>query len=739
MYVAFILLLVLIIYPGHVHAAEPPNAAEVPVTTLDDIKVTSEKILLPTRQADETVYTGTEITTKGIEAQGARAATSVYEAMSVLPGINVQSADQYGLGAEQRNIRVRGVSGYMGALTVEGVPNYGGNPIGPRDYLYDMENIQSIAVYKGAVPGDIGTGVGSRGGAIVLKPLWAEEEFGLRLSQSLGSDAYHRTFLRVDTGSLAKSETRLSASCSYSRADKWKGPGEIGPRNNFNMSLVQSFGEKVNVRAWLNHNELDQNLFRPLDINQANDLSTYRDFDYNSRRTGVPKQDIHYYDYNKGHYKNTDILGTIDIHPSTRLKLSLKPYLTMEDTHIYQGVMAGGGQVRKRERAIDRTGIIIEGTWKSRWLTSVAGYLFENSDMQITSRNYAITSDGLAYRGYGIIATSGNSRIHSPYLKVSGNIQRLDWQAGLKLFHFEDPASKGYATNPVDYSLERAPDLDRKARDYNILLPTAGAGYRLSDSVYIHASYGKNFIRPYAYMPIINLYNNNRAVFQAATIGLDDLFAGYDMEESDSFDLGVRFTTAWFDIAPTLFYAKHKNLLTTVYDPRVNLSYNQNVGKATGYGLDLESNFYLHDNLTLFINPTYAILEYDEDITYQGQNIASKNHQVVDTPEIMVRCGVIFNWKNLEIIPTVRYTGKRYGDVRHQEKIASFTVVDLRATYSLRNIFFENDIKLSFDLMNIFDKKYVSNIIASDYDRGGNASYYAGAPFSAVFSAAFRF
>ena len=53
----------------------------------------------------------------------------------------------------------------MGAMTVAGVPNYGGNPMGPREYLYDMENFENIAVYKGAVPADLGTGVGARGGA----------------------------------------------------------------------------------------------------------------------------------------------------------------------------------------------------------------------------------------------------------------------------------------------------------------------------------------------------------------------------------------------------------------------------------------------------------------------------------------------------------------------------------------------------------------------------------------------
>ncbi|MCI5168385.1 MAG: TonB-dependent receptor, partial [Candidatus Electrothrix sp. GM3_4] len=157
---------------------------------MPEVLVSGEKLITPTMQASETVYTGSEITAKGIEIQGVKATTSVYGALDMLPGINVESADSNGLGAEMGTVRVRGVKGALGALTVEGVPNYGGNPIGPRDYLYDMENMESISMYKGAMPGDIGTGVGSRGGSLQLKPDWPHEDFGFSFKQSVGTNAY---------------------------------------------------------------------------------------------------------------------------------------------------------------------------------------------------------------------------------------------------------------------------------------------------------------------------------------------------------------------------------------------------------------------------------------------------------------------------------------------------------------------------------------------------------------------
>jgi iron complex outermembrane recepter protein len=709
------------------------------VVAIEDVTVWAEKILEPTRQTGETVYTGTEITSRGIEIQGSRAATSVWEAVGVLPGVHVESADPYGLAAEQRNIRVRGVRGSLGALTLQGIPNYGGNPIGPRDYVYDMENIQSISVYKGAVPGDIGTGVGSRGGAMVLRPLWPEEQFGAQISQGLGTDAYMRTFLRLDSGSLGTLGTQISGSYSFSQADKWKGPGEIGPRNNVNLMLSQPAGEMVDVKVWFNHNDLEQHLYRPLDYSQIGSLGANYSFDYNDRRTGRRGEDIYYYDYNRGSYTNTDLFGFITITPKDDLQFDLKPYFAGENTEIYQGVTSGGGRVQKRDRDIDRIGIIAEGTLKSRWLNSVAGFLFENSDMLVSSENYAITSGDLLYQGMGVFATTGDTQTLSPYLKFSGSFDNLDWQAGLKYFRFQDSDSEGYISSPPSLTPERAPDLDREAKTYDIWLPTIGLGYRLSDNISTYASYGRNFIRPYRYMPLVNLYNNNRESFLAAGVTLDDMFSGYGIEESDNFDLGLRLITSWFEIAPTVFYGKHRNLNVTVYDPRVDLSYTQNQGKATGYGVDLETNFFLGNHFTLFFNPTYTVLEYDEDLTFQGRTLSTEGKQVVDTPQWMVRAGLIFNRHNFEVVPSLRYTGERHGDVMRREKIDAFTLIDLSMNYTLEDILWAKSIKLSLELNNLLDKEYISSVTSSDDSRGGSASYYPGGPFSAIVKASFAF
>ncbi len=717
--------------------------------TLEEIVVTGEKLVVPTMQTGETVYTGSEITRKGIESQGEKARTNIYEAINLLPGVSVESTDPYGLGTEQMNIRIRGVRGYLGAMTVEGVPNYGGNPMGPRAYIYDTENLESIAVYKGAVPGDLGTGVGDRGGAIELRPRWASDKFGFEFSQGAGKFDYLRTHLRFDSGALPTIGTRASISWSYTEADKWKGPGDLGPRNNVNFTLVQPVGDRFEAKFWFNFNKQTMNKYYTLTYNETKDLGRYYRKDFNEILTGIPATDIYYYDYNWESHTNREYFGFIKYKITDGIKITLKPYLSSEDAKIKDGSSSIQGKpgIQERTRDIERKGVIPEINYDTPNLKVVTGYLFEASDMNIYTENYWITPSGLQYRGYGVMATSGTTYINSPYFKISGKLSKLDWQAGIKYFRFKDSDSDGYITkfNPdgTPY-LERASDLDRKGKTYDIWLPTGGVAYNFTDNIQAYFSYGKNYIRPYAYMPLINLYNQNRSSFQAAKVTLNDLFEGYDIEKSDNFDLGLRFRSNWFEVSPTLFYAKHKNLLTVVSDPRVIIggkpaSYQQNVGKATGYGVDLELNFFLRDNFVFFINPTYTHLTYDENISYQGAILDTKDKQVVDTPRWLLKTGLIWKYAGFEAIPSLRYVGKRYGDSEHKEAVSAYPVADLKVSYTKENFWFVKEAKLALEVDNIFDKKYVAVINASDDARAGGTSYLVGSPFTALLTLSLKF
>ncbi|HQD37012.1 MAG TPA: TonB-dependent receptor [Thermodesulfovibrio thiophilus] len=727
---------------------DPAPAGQQNDTKLPEVVVTGEKIMTPTKQTGETVYTGTELTTKGLELSGERGKTNIYEAISILPGVVFESPDSNNLATEQTNIRVRGIRGYLGAMTVEGIPNYGGNPMGPRAYIYDLENFESISLYKGAVPGDLGVGVGNRGGAIELRPLWADEKFGLKLSQSVGSFEYKRTFLRLDSGTIGSVQTRLSLSYSFTEQDKWKGPGDIGPRNNFNFTFVQPVGETIEIKLWANFNEIKHYKYRSLSYKEIKDLDNFYRLDFNKSFTGTPADDYFYYKYNWERHKNRDFYGFINVKVSDSIKLIFKPYISKEDAKIKDGLESIQGKpgVQERIRDIERKGLISEIAFEPGNIKASLGYHYESADMNIYTENYWINNEAnLTYRGYGVLTTTETNYINSPYLKIAGTIEKINWQMGIKYFKFKDSESKGYVTEyPGGIpTLVRAPDLDRKSRIYDIWLPTAGLSYSFDDSVEVYISYGKNFIRPYAYMPLLSLYNRLRPNFQAAGITLNDLFEGYNIERSYNVDFGVRIIKDIIEITPTLFLSKHKNLLTTVSDPRVldsgkSVNYQQNLGKAKGYGLELPMNVFLSNGLTFYLNPTYNHLTYDGDITYQGQTFSTDGKQVVDVPRWSATSGLIIKYEDFEIIPQLRYIGKRYGNVEHKEKVASYQVFDLKLSYIKEKIGTLKTLKASIELDNIFDKKYVSVINAMDNAVSGT-TYYVGAPFTVKGSISFTF
>jgi len=260
-----------------------------------------------------------------------------------------------------------------------------------------------------------------------------------------------------------------------------------------------------------------------------------------------------------------------------------------------------------------------EATVDFDWIKASLGYWFESVDMSITTQNFLPGS--LAFRGYGIFTENeDNGWLHSPYIRFAGKISKFDWQAGLKYFYYNDPATKGYVSQAPTFELVRASDLDRDEKTYEEFLPTVGVAYNWSDHFQTYASYGRNQIRPYSYVPLINLYSQNRARFLAAGVTLDDLFNTRDMEISDNFELGVRYRKEWYEVMPTFFYSINKNLLVNVFDPRVNLNYQQNVGDATGFGFEMETNFYINDYLTAFINPTYVSLTLDDGPDFRGKH-----------------------------------------------------------------------------------------------------------------------
>lgn len=715
------------------------------VHVLEKITVTGE-LTRPTKQTGDSLYTGTSVTRKGIELSGTPAETSIYNVLNILPGINVESFDPYGLSYSYA--RVRGLKDMYIGMTVEGIPNYGIMPIGAREHIYDTENMESVSLYKGATPADLGTGSGNRGGAIELRLSRPEERIGAEISQSFGSDDFVRTFLRVDSGKLP-TRTKFYASYSYSEADKWKGDGDLGPRNHVMLGLNQEFGDKVNLDIFFNFNEIERHSFQSLTYEEAKHVNTNYDKSFISALTANARQNTNHYDYNREKFINRDIMSIINIDISESINLSLKPYYSNEDASQMgkaQFPVPGLGKtpgILDRTRDLERYGAIPEVNLDISVFEISAGYWFESHDLEKNVKRYITPAGGLEYKGYLYYAENdGHGEIHSPYAKISYESEKLKFQAGLKYFYYEEPASTGYTTNPATLKLRQDPDISLKTTDYDEFLPTAGVGYKFNENNEMYLNYGRNYMRPYAYVPVATTYTSNKASFKAANMTLQDILDKWEMETSDNFDVSFRYHNKCFSIAPVAFYTKHHDLLVKIDNPNViklgaPVSYHQNVGDATAYGFELETNFYPLKNLTIYFNPSYTDMSFDDNFKTGNTTLRIKGNQLPDTPKWLVKSGMIYTIHDFEISPVVRWIDERYGDALNQEKIDDYVIVDLTIKYSKEKLFWLKEASVGLEIKNLFDEKYIGAIYASDTET--DVDYYAGSPFTAIFSISGKF
>jgi len=518
------------VYAGHAQENKGLKARNEKsnVHVLKEMIVTG-KLIRPTKQTGDSLYTGTTITKKGMELLGTPAKMSVYETLDILPGLNVESNDPYGLSS--KDIRIRGIKGYFTGMTVEGIPNYGIMPIGPREDIYDMENIESVSLYKGASPADLGTGSGNRGGSIELRLRSPEDRPGIELNQSIGLKDFVRTFFRIDSGKLP-SETKLFVSYSYTYANKWKGKGDLGPRDHVTLGLNQEFGDIVTVDLFYNFNEVERHFFRDLTYEEADHIDRHDNYyrHYNDELTSNPKEDINYYDYNRGKFINRDLMAIININIPGKFNFSLKPYYSTEDAYYLEGkkgfpVMGYGPNVKKpgvlrKIRDLDRYGVIAELNFNILGLEVTPGYWFESHDLEKYVKRYITTPAGLEYNGYMYYAENdGRGEIHRPYVKLSYELNKFKFQAGLKYFYYEEPASIGY-TSDAALNLIEDPDISLSKMDYGELLPTFGIGYKLNKNAEAYFNYGRNYMRPYAYVPITTLYTMKKKLFKKAGMTL---------------------------------------------------------------------------------------------------------------------------------------------------------------------------------------------------------------------------
>ena len=671
------------------------------------------------------------------------------EAVKLLPSVNTEEQDPYALTVDQNTIRVRGQVGDTFSKisnTIDGVPFSVNVGQGGNGYLLDANNIGAVDFYTGAIPPDKGLGLGDTAGALDMQLRGPKEHFGLEGEQGYGTDAFHRSFGRVDTGKIGD---LVSAFVSGSSAgnEKWRGRGEIN-RTNLNAMTKVDLGSGLSVELFGAYNRFDRHEYRPLTYAQTKDLSHYYDYDYNEELTGTASEDMYYYDYNKQKMTEYFTYANIEMKFGDAL-VSLKPYYFGNDGKRMFGKSNAVMKVEYEQDAYGGVAEVLKPLFGGLLTVGMWYQELESMPPPAGMKKYKINSDGsLTFQAYTMLTKMGKRTSTSPFVSYEQTLGAFKYLAGARYIDFAFPAVTGYVTTGIgDVSVDDALDTNPAIKEgmqvhashSRVWLPSLMATYALNREVDFRASYNRTYANPWQ-GPLWSVYNSNTATFQAAGISLQDLWDELKLEIADNFELGAKWHRGNAYTALNAYYAKVRNKQVTVYDPNVGLSYYLSNADAESKGVELEGGLSF-GRLDLYASAFYNRYEFTEDIVNKSDSVLqAKGNQVPDAPEIGAKLGAVYRVAEVRIKPVVKFISKRYGDVENTESVSPYATIDLGIDYTKRNVFDGIDLKASLDIQNLMDKQYIS-VVKNDLDdtSTGATSYYPGAPMSAVFSVALAY
>lgn len=674
---------------------------------------------------------------------------SVYKAINLMPSLSQQSVDPYGLADivnYHESFRFRGVEATAGGVpattaNVEGLP-VTGRP-GGGTTIYDLENISDIDIYTGVMPAYAGLGLADVGGKIDMKIRRPEDKFGVELKQSIGSNDFSRTYLRIDSGRLA-GNTKGFLSFSESSANKWKGEGD-SERKNLMAGITTTFGDNVRLETFLTWSKGDIHTYKPFTYSEISDLDTAYDTDYGTNPASYDD-----YGWNRNEFEDWMLMANLEIKTGEKSKISIKPYYWSDKGYYLETISTTSGQrIRRWDIDHDIKGVLGEYKTKIGDVDLDLGYLYHSQQRPgppTSWKNYTVTASGdLKFANWNILSNSSSHELHTPFVDAIWHAGDYQLEAGLKYVCYTLPSIITYRTTgigDVSYGdaldLDPAIDADASAMDrksFDRLFPNLTLTRFLGDSASIHASYGENYV---THVDIYPYYISQRSAFSAKGITFQDLWDKRRMEISRNMEIGMRFAGSNWSIEPTIYYSQHNNKQAVLYDADLNAYYPMNNADAEGYGVELEAEFKPLENLKCYGSFSWNRFYFTQDIYSEGGSLIDvKGDQVPDAPEFLAKAMVSWKIGDVTISPVMRYTSTRYGDVLHKEKIDGSTLFDLDLTWS-RPMLGLKQVDCSLSLLNIFDEQYVSMISTSDY-KTLKTSYQPGVPFTVMATVALHY
>jgi iron complex outermembrane recepter protein len=693
--------------------------------------------------------------------------TSPLKAIEKLPGVNFQSADPFGTYEWSSRVSIRGFNQNQLGYTLDGIPlgdsSYGNNNGLHIGRAIISENIGITRVTQGS--GSIGTqATNNLGGTLEFFSADPSGELGVDANLTYGSENTIRGFGRVNFGEAGGIRGFISG--VYHNAEKWKGGGD--QRNwQINAKAIIPLGDaefdayfSYSDRAEQDYQDLSLEMIRRLGYNHDNFFPNYTaaiDAARGIFTAPLNNRDDSYYDAS-GLRKDTLAAYGLTAPLDENVTFKIKAYYhdnTGQGTWATPYVPSPGGipiSVRTTEYDIQRGGVFSSLNAEVGNHNITVGGWYEHNDFTQARRFYAFDSLTTPNRDLtkfqrNPFATQWlfdfNTDTLQYYVQDKITFGDLTVNLGWKGFQVTNEASPRVAGSLAAGKI--------KSKDW--FQPNAGVAYKLSDKAELFGGFSQ-VTRAFVSSSTSGPFSTTQAGFNEL------LLRGLKPEESDTYELGVRYNDPVFNGTIGVYYVNFRNrLLGIPTGPGIvgNPAILRNVGAVRSIGFEAAGDVRLGGGLTLFASYSYTDATYRDNVVVPN-SVANflptttfiKGKSVVDTPKHLLRGEIAYDSDSFFGRIGANYTSKRYfaytnaltvntvlatttvpGSVTALDSLAFVperVLIDATLGYRF-NAGLRSPIEIQLNATNLLDKKYVSTIGSNGFGNSGdNQTLLAGSP-----------
>lgn len=729
------------------HAAMP---ADVPATDAGSDAVAGDSNTLDRISVIGTGQTRQVQMVGKAELEREIAGASPLKAVSKLPGVNYQSSDPWGNYEWGGKLNIRGFAQQQLGFTLDGVPlgdmSYGNHNGLHISRAIVSENLGAAELSQGSGAIDTASS-GNLGGTLRFFSQNPDDAFGVRLNQTIGSNAMRRTYMRIDTGRQGLFAGYMSA--VFQNAEKWKG---YGPQRQMQVNgKFDLIGDNWDVRGYFDSSRRRETDYADLSLasakrlgmnwdNYASDWQRAVDAANGTYHGKVTSLDDAYYiargvrdddlAYLAGSFRANDMLrfdATLYYHRNEGQGHWATPYAPSSATVPIS--------MRTTEYDIERTGFMPSVTWEFGEHRLKAGLWWEKNVHGVQRNFYALD---------GVTPPHSLDFLRNPSVRVFR--QRFDTDT-LQYFvtdHMEfvdgrlaiDAGFKGMRVTTDGKSLigSRAGG-EIKARDS--FMPQLAARWSLNDHEEIFGSYSENMA---AYRTGVN------GPHSASQSAFDTFKDTLRPETSRTLEAGLRSSREMFDASIAVYRVDFKNRLLAIARC-VGIAGCPtgfaNVGDVRTTGAELVFQLKPINGVAWYNSLAFNNSKYASNYMDGSNLIPTDGKQVVDSPKRLFVTELSYSFGGLSANIGAKYTDRRYLSYLNDSSVDAFWMTDAGIGYQWDNLGWGKSFKLKFDVTNLFDKEYFAGIgtngfVVSD-PQGQNYTLHAGAPRQFFLSAELKF